>query len=244
MKLRHLCAVSLLAASSSATAADLDLGGLLNNQTGFEELSENLTAAMSYKAVTPAEALSSGLLPFGFDVGLEVSSTAIDNDSIFNDAFSGDAPSSIIIPKLHAHVGLPFGIDVGAFVTSIPSTNIKLTGYELRYAILDGGMATPAVGIRASGTMLSGVDDYDFSSRSIDISISKGFVMLTPYAGIGKVWADSEITNPALGLENVDVSQSKYFAGLNINMGLFNIAVEGDKTGDYSSYSAKLGLRF
>lgn len=243
MKLRHLCAVSLLAASSSATAGDLNLGGLAN-QADFEELSENLTAAMSYKAVTPAEALSSGLLPFGFDVGLEISSTEIDSDSIFNDAFSDDAPSTLIIPKLHAHVGLPFGIDVGAFITSIPSTNIKLTGYELRYAILDGGIATPAVGIRASGTVLSGVDDYDFSSRSVDISISKGFAMLTPYAGIGKVWADSEVTNPSLGLENVDVSQSKIFGGLNINMGLFNIAVEGDKTGDYKSYSAKLGLRF
>ncbi len=242
MKLRHLCAISLLATSSSAMAKDLDLSGL-TTQAAFEEVSENLTAAMSYKAVAPTEALSSGLLPFGFDVGIEASSTNINDKGALNDAFSGDAPSNIIIPKLHAHVGLPFGIDVGAFITSIPSSNIKLIGYELRYAIIDGGTVTPAVGIRVASTTLSGVDNYEFSSRSIDISVSKGFVMLTPYAGVGKVWADSEFDNVA-GLSNVDVSQSKYYAGLNVNLGLFNIAVEGDKTGGYSTYSAKFGFRF
>ncbi len=241
MKLRHLCAVSLLAASSSAMAADLNVDGIA--QENFKELSENLSAAMSYKAVTPAEALSSGLLPFGFDVGLEVSSTTIDNDSIFNDAFGNDAPSAIIIPKLHAHVGLPFGIDVGAFVSAIPSTNIQLVGYELRYAILDGGTVTPAVGIRLAGTSLSGVDNYEMSTRSLDLSISKGFLMLTPYAGIGRVWTSSDINSTAFE-DSVDFSQSKLYAGVNINLGLLNIAVESDKTGGYSSYSAKLGFRF
>ncbi|MCF6218003.1 MAG: hypothetical protein L3J62_10800 [Gammaproteobacteria bacterium] len=241
MKLRHLCAVSLLAASSSAMAADLNLD-VMTVQADFKELSENLSAAMSYKAVTPAEALSSGLLPFGFDVGLEVSSTVIDNDSVFNDAFGSDAPSAIIIPKLHAHVGLPFGIDVGAFVSAIPSTNIKLAGYELRYAILDGGTVTPAVGIRYAATALTGVDNYELSTRSLDLSISKGFLMLTPYAGIGRVWTSSDINSTAL--DSVDFSQSKLYAGVNINLGLLNIAVESDKTGGYSSYSAKLGFRF
>ncbi len=241
MKLRHLCAVSLLAASSSAMAADLNLDSM-TVQAEFKELSENLSAAMSYKAVTPAEALSSGLLPFGFDVGLEVSSTTIDNDSVFNDAFGNDAPSAIIIPKLHAHVGLPFGIDVGAFISAIPSTNIQLTGYELRYAILDGGTVTPAVGIRLAGTSLTGVDNYEMSTRSLDLSISKGFLMLTPYAGIGRVWTSSDIDSTAL--DSVDFSQSKLYAGININLGLLNIAVESDKTGGYSSYSAKLGFRF
>ena len=243
MKFRHIFAASLMAASSSAMAGDLNIGALSGAQNDFKELSENLTAAMSYKSVTPAEALSSGMLPFGLDIGLEVSSTTIDNDSVFDTAFSNDAPSAIIVPKLHAHVGLPFGIDVGGFITSIPSTNIELSGFEVRYAIVDGGALTPAVGLRAATTSLSGVDNYEFSSRSVELTISKGFAMLTPYGGIGKVWADSEVSNVP-GLSSVDISQSKLFAGLNINMGLVNFVIEGDKTGDYSSYSGKIGFRF
>lgn len=240
MKLRHIVAASLMAASTSAMAGDLTVSSLAQDE--FKDLSENLTAALSYKSVTPAEALSSGILPFGFDVGVEVSSTAIDNDSVFNTAFSGDSPSALIIPKLHAHVGLPFGIDVGAFLTSIPSTNISLKGAELRYAIIDGGTLTPAVGLRAATTSVSGVDNYEFSSRSVELTASKGFAMLTPYAGIGKVWADSKDETGTL--QDVDVSQSKVFAGININLGLLNIVVEGDKTGGYSTYSGKLGFRF
>ncbi|VAW83888.1 hypothetical protein MNBD_GAMMA18-764 [hydrothermal vent metagenome] len=241
MKLRHLCAASLLAMSSSAVASDLNLD-TLTVQSEFKALSKNLSAAMSYKPVAPTEALSSGLLPFGFDVGLEVSSTEIDDDGIFDTAFDGDAPGAIIVPKLHAHVGLPFGIDVGAFISAIPSTNIKLKGFELRYAILDGGTVTPAVGIRYAATSLSGVDNYELSTRSLDLSVSKGFLMLTPYAGIGKVWTSSDIDSSVLS--SVDFSQNKLYAGVNLNLGLLNIAVEADKTGDYGSYSAKLGFRF
>lgn len=241
MKFRPILAASLLAFGSNAMAGDLDNITALA-QTEFDEFSENLTAALSYKSVTPAEALSSGVLPFGLDIGLEVSSTAIDDDNVFSTAFSGDEPSSIIIPKLHAHVGIPFGIDVGAFITSIPDTNIKLSGAELRYAIVDGGTVTPAVGIRAATTSLSGVDNYNFDSRSVELTVSKGFAMLTPYGGIGKVWADSEDTTNTL--QDVEVSQSKVFAGVNINLGLLNIVIEGDKTGGYSTYSGKLGFRF
>ena len=136
----------------------------------------------------------------------------------------------------------PFGIDVGAFISAIPSTNIKLSGYELRYAIVDGGTVIPAVGIRYAATSLSGVDNYELSTRSLDLSVSKGFLMLTPYAGIGKVWTSSDIDSSVLS--SVDFSQNKLYAGVNLNLGLLNIAVEADKTGDYGSYSAKLGFRF
>jgi hypothetical protein len=63
----------------------------------------------------------------------------------------GDAPRTLAVPKLHVHKGLPFGIDVGAMYSAVPNTNIKLMGAEVRYALVEGGIATPAVGLRASG---------------------------------------------------------------------------------------------
>jgi hypothetical protein len=39
-------------------------------------------------------------------------------------------------------------------------------------------------------------------------------------------------------------TQNKYFVGLNMNFAFINVALEADKTGDDTSYGAKLGFRF
>lgn len=224
------------------TAAQADTNINLNSiilQSDFRLLSEDLGAALSYKAVAPAEPL--GLT--GFDIGLEATATKLEHAAIFERASSGDAPSTLIIPKLHIHKGLPLGIDIGAFYSAVPNSNIELWGAELRYALLKGGTVTPAVAVRGSYTTLQGVDRLDLDTKALDISISKGFTLLTPYVGVGKVWVDST-PDTSTGLRPEDFSYSKYFVGLNLNFGLINIALETDKTGDATSYSAKFGWRF
>ncbi len=204
-------------------------------QSDFKTFSEDMGSALSYKAVTPAAPL--GLT--GFDLGLEVTSTKMRN----LDVATGSSLTNLIVPKLHVFKGLPFNIDVGAFYSAVPTTNIKLYGGELRYAILEGGVALPAVGIRGAVTKLSGVDQLEFSTKSLDISISKGFLMFTPYAGLGNVWVASTPVS-GLGLVEETFKQNKIFAGANLNMGLTNLAFEYDKTGSAKSYSFKLGFRF
>jgi hypothetical protein len=107
---------------------------------------------------------------------------------------------------------------------------------------LAGSTLSPALAVRGAYTKLSGVSQLDFETKSLDLSISKGFAMFTPFAGVGHVWADS---NPHAGtLTPVSIKASKIFAGLNFNIALGNLAIEADKTGDNMTYSAKLGLRF
>lgn len=215
-----------------------NLGAL--GQTGFKSFSEDLGSALSYKAVTPPAPLG----VTGFDLGLEVTSTEMKNSSLWTTATNGgSALNSMIVPKLHVFKGLPLNIDVGAFYSAVPTTNIKLYGGELRYAILEGGMALPAVGIRGALTKLSGVSQLEFSTKSLDVSISKGFAMFTPYAGVGTVWVTSTPIS-GLGLVEESFRQNKFFAGGNLNFGLMNFALEYDKTGSAQSYSAKLGFRF
>lgn len=228
--------------SSAVSAAEISSLNLLN-QAEFRLLSDGLGAALSYKPVTPAEPLGTT----GFDLGLVVTSTDISRSSAaLAKASNNSSPiSTLHIPKLHIAKGLPFGIDVAAFYSAIPSTNITLTGAELRYAIMSGGVALPAVAIRGAVTKMSGVDQLAFDTKSLDLSISKGFLMFTPYAGIGQVWVNSTAnvagTNGAL---NASFTQSKVFAGANLNLGLVNFALEGDKTGDARSYSFKFGFRW
>jgi len=208
-------------------------------QTEFRKLSEDLGAALSYKAVIPAEPL--GIT--GFDLGLELSATKLQNPAAWDRASSGSAPSTLYVPKLHLHKGLPAGFDVGAFYTSVPGSNIKLWGGEVRYALLKGNTAMPAIGLRGAYSKLNGVDQLDFHTTSMELAISKGFLMFTPYAGLGRVWTVSEPVGVA-NLKKEEFSQAKYFVGANINLGLANFAVETDKTGDATSYNAKFGFRF
>lgn len=219
-------------------AANISTLGALA-QPEFKLFSEDLGAALSYKAVTPPAPL--GIT--GFELGLEVTSTEMKNSALWTTATNGGkALNSLIVPKLHVFKGLPLGIDIGAFYSAIPTTNIKLIGGELRYAILEGSVALPAVGIRGSMSKLSGVEQLSFNTKGLDVSISKGFVMFTPYAGVGTVWIDS--TPNGVGLAKETFRQSKVFVGGNFNLGLVNLALEYDKTGAAASYSAKMGFRF
>lgn len=237
MKYRLTATLALLATSQLGFAADIDsIQNLAQDE--FKSFSKNLSSALSYKAIAPAEPL--GLT--GFDVGIEVTSTDITNSTIFDKAMSGNSFDSFILPKIHAHKGLPFGIDIGASYTKVPGSNISVTGAELRYAVIEGGVAMPAVAVRGTYSALSGVDQLDFKTKGLEASISKGFLMFTPYAGVGQIWADSKAKVGTLSKESFQ--QSKMFVGVNVNFGLMNIAVEGDKTGDATSYSAKVGLRF
>jgi len=230
---------AFLATIPSANAADdIDQINQLI-QTDFRRLSEDLGAALSYKAVIPATPL--GLT--GFDVGVEVTATQLENRDAWERASSGTAPDTLYVPRLHVHKGLPAGFDVGAFYTSVPGSNIELWGAELRYAIIQGGTITPALGLRGTYSKLSGVDQLDFHTKGLELVVSKGFVIFTPYAGVGRVWTVSE----PVGVTNVskeEFTQGKYFVGGNVNLGLINLALEADKTGDATSYGAKLGFRF
>src|SRR6266705_7208440 len=182
---RSLVFVSLLGVSLPVVAGDINNIKALS-QPNFRLLSEDLGAALSYKPLTPTAPL--GIT--GFDLGIAATSTKLQHSDVFATAGATDL-SSIIVPSLRLNKGLPFGIDVGVMYSSVPSTNIRLVGGELRYAIVPGGVAMPAIGIRGSYTKLTGVDQLDFDTKGLDLSISKGFLMFTPYAGIGRVWVTS-----------------------------------------------------
>ena len=65
----------------------------------------------------------------------------------------------------------------------------------------------------------------------------------TPYAGLGRVWIESDPHGTA-GLRKEEFSLSKAFVGVGMNFAVINFNFEADKTGEVSSYSVKMGLRF
>jgi hypothetical protein len=239
---RSLTALALACATATpltAAAADLDNIGALA-QAEFRLLSEDLGAALSYKPILPAEPL--GLT--GFDIGLEATVVNLENAAVLSTATNGDITDTLVIPKLHVHKGLPLGIDVGAFYAAVPDSNISLWGAELRYAILKGSTTTPALALRASYSALEGVDQLQLNTTGLDLSISKGFAFVTPYAGIGRVWVNSTPDASIPVLRKEEFSVNKLFAGVNLNFAVLNLAVEADQTGETTSYGLKVGWRF
>lgn len=231
----------LVASASSMPAFAGDINSIqLLSQGEFRLLSEDLGAALSYKPLIPSEAL--GIV--GFDIGVAVTGTRLKNDAALRKASSGDdVPSWLPVPTLRVHKGLPLNIDVGLAYSQVPGTDIRYYGGELRWAILPGSTLVPAVALRGTLTKLSSVDQLDFETKSIDISISKGFANITPYGGIGQVWVRSTPVGVPL-LRGEDFTQTKVFAGVNVNLGVANLAFEADSTGGTATVGAKLGLRF
>lgn len=224
---------------SAATAHAADINPVLLTQAEFKLLSDDLGSALSFKPLIPAESL--GIT--GFDIGIAVTGTKLQNRPVWEKAAAGSSvPSTLPVPTLRVHKGLPFNIDIGASYSQVPSTNIKVTGGELRWAFMPGGVATPAVAVRASVSSLSGVDRLKLRTTGVDLSISKGFAFLTPYVGAGTVKVKS--TPDGGGLSSESFSQSKVFGGVNLNFGLTNLAFEADKTGKATSYGMKFGFRF
>jgi predicted porin len=233
---RLLLAFGLLALSSAAFANDdITIPGL--NQTDFDGLSQDLGAVTNYKQMQGAA--SEGIT--GFDVGLDLGDTQVSHKQAWQDATGSDI-SNLPFADVAISKGLPFGFDVGGMYSFIPSSNIRLYGLEARYALIDGGIAEPAVGLRATYTHLTGVDDLSFHTTSFGISVSKGFGPVTPYAGIAEVWTNST-PDASTGLTSSNSSNPEFFAGLTFDFGV-HLGLEYDHLSGNSSYTLKLGFGF
>jgi hypothetical protein len=200
-------------------------------QQYFKDFSRDAAAILVYRAVAPAEPL--GLL--GFDIGVEITATGIDDKKDhWKQAFKDQNPPSFIVaPKVHAQKGLPFGIDVGLVYAAIPDTNMQYIGGEVKYAVVGGGVVLPAVAVRGTYTTLLGVDQLEFKTYGLEATISKGIgvgAKIIPYASIGQHWADSTPKNlPAgLNLSGEKFSVTRLAAGAKFQFFFFSMTAEVD----------------
>lgn len=207
-----LAAATLVCAVTAAGAADIKFSTPIT-QDEFKSLSKDAGAAIGYRNMATAEPL--GIT--GFSIGGEVAAMSIDKNSTYwKAAFNNDAPAYLLIPKIRARKGLPYGIDIGAMYAFVPGSNVKLYGAELSKSILDGSVATPAVSVRGTYSKLAGVDDLGISTYGLDATVSKGFVFITPYAGGGVMWINSEVKGylKTIGLASETITVPRVFGGV------------------------------
>jgi len=220
-----------------AASSDISLGTLPDKAT-FDSFIDELGTAIAYNPVSPAEPL--GVL--GFEIGVAIATVKIDTGIWDNVVADGSAPSTLPVPRLMARKGLPMGFDIGLSRIDVPGSNITVTGAELRKAILEGSTVSPAVTVIAHTSKLNGVDAFDVSTYGIDVGVSKGFAMLTPYAGAGQVWIDGSDNSNTFSDRSSSVTRS--YAGVRVGfLPFMNMVLQADFA-EVNSYSLRLNVGF
>jgi len=188
------------------------------------------------------ESFSLGAYPFprhsakplgtlGFDVWGDASGTP-DFDSDAGPAVDGDVPGGYLaIYRVGARKGLPGGFDLGASYGKVVDSDLELLSGEISWAILDGGLATPALGLRGTYTKSSGSDVYSLEQAGLEVEISKGFAVLTPYAGAGLVWSQGTFDRRRVGLgtDTFEPTRTVVYGGVILNLLVPKIAFEVEK---------------
>ena len=154
----------------------------------------------------------------GFDIWADVV-VAPDFEDEVRTAVDGDLPGGYLgIYRIGARKGLPFGLDVGASWGQAVDGEIDLISGELSWALLEGGVATPALGLRATGSFTSGSDAYDLEQYGLEAELSKGFAVLTPFVGAGIVWSESTFERAARGEIAFDSTETVFYGGVIVNL--------------------------
>lgn len=235
-KFTAVCAIALATASAQAQSVN---AAQFSDALAFKALVEDTGAMASHRGQVPAE--PQGLT--GFDLGFSVSQAHLQQTDRYAHGTVG-LRRSMYWASLNAHKGLPGGWDIGAFISQgmdsqAEPNGIDQRGVELRYALLEGSTLSPALALRVNATELNGIQNYTLKTQGMDLLVSKGFALFTPYAGVGVVRAKGRA-----GALSESVTLGKTFVGLGTNLLLVNVNLEYDKTGDVPSYSAKVGWRF
>jgi hypothetical protein len=103
----------------------------------------------------------------------------------------------------------------------------------------------PAVSARASYSQLDGVSDIDLRTYALDLLISKGFLMLTPYAGVSALRIEgSDESGLATGWKDVEENVVQGLAGLQLCPFPFFIINAEATFGEVPQYGIKAGIRF
>jgi hypothetical protein len=234
-----LTALLFFVLTASAFADDINLRSSMS-QDDFTTLAKEIGSVISFDPNSPADPL--GIV--GFDVAVETTLNFVDSDIWDEAADDGDADSALVMYRVHVQKGLPGKFDIGAMVSQAANSDLTVVGAEIKYAILEGTLATPALSVRAAYSQLVGNDEIDASNANLGLFISKGILFLKPYAGVmgslnylkensDNVDLDSETEYTVKGIAGIQVTPFP-FLKINAEAGI----------GEITQISLKAGIRF
>lgn len=183
-----------------------------------------------------------GLL--GFDLYAEASVDRGFADSAAGDLITGNLTSGAMsIGRVGVRKGLPGGVDLGvAYGQALGGSDLKLVSADVQWAMIHGGVLSPAVSLRVTGTGTTGsAGAYELRQYGAEILVSKGFTVLTPYAGAGVVSSRGRLNRiHGSTLQETD-TQGIAYAGLTLSLLIPKITVEVEKAETVQA-SVRIGI--
>lgn len=155
----------------------------------------------------------------GFEVFAELSyGPDFDEDGFAETAIAGDLTGGFLsLVRVGARKGLPGGFDLGAAYSQALEGDVELLSGDLQWALLEGGPLKPAFSFRLTYTQSVGDAAYDLEQIGVEALISKGFTVLTPFAGAGLVYSDGTFDRPG-GAFLTDDSGAVLYAGVKLDL--------------------------
>lgn len=187
-RLAAVVALSLVFGPLSAAAQlNLELSKLGPTDSpadGFNGFAGDFAQVIGPKMLGPAD--TTGAL--GFDVGLHIAVTNIDEEAAHWQSVADDVPSSLTAIQLAVNKGLPYSFELGGTVSHVVDTDVWGVGVHLKYALLEGYRLIPDLALRASVSTVLGSRDMQMLIVGGDLTVSKSFgiagvLSLGPYAG-------------------------------------------------------------
>jgi hypothetical protein len=135
-------------------------------------------------------------------------------------------------------------VDVGVRGGVNTQSNYGLAGFETRIALLTEGPSWPvSVSLRPSVTALIGPSDLWAANLSADVSVSRAFGPVSPYAGIAAATSGAIERSDAVDLRPASTGDTPGYAGLAFRSGGLSLAPEVEKN-NHVSYAFRIGTRF
>jgi hypothetical protein len=221
---------TLVPASADAQSSDINLRPGLTDQQ-FEALTSDLGAILRFRQLGDNAALGRG----NVDVSLQ-----------FANARLGDSTRSwsLSFPRVVARVGVNDRVDIGAWGGVNADSNYGLVGVDTKIALLRQGPARPvSLSVRPSVTSLVGPSDLWVGNASVDLSVSRAFGALAPYAGIATTSSLGVEWSKDVDLDPVVDEGSLAYAGLSYRWRSLVVSADVEK-GDLVTYGFRIGTRF
>lgn len=143
---------------------------------------------------------------------------------------SGSLPEDgLAVSRVGVRKGFPRGVDLGVALGR--AGHVDLVDAELEWAILRGGVAQPALGVRLAAGRAKD-DVYELNRWSAELVLSKGFGPVTPFVSAGVVRAEADFQPTAGPAFGVNETHEVLAAGVTLSLLLPRLTFSVEAAGE------------
>ena len=200
-------------------------------QLEFADFAKELGSVLRFRQLGDTTPLGKG----NVDVGVQFGNMPSEHTALGH---------PLAFPRFVARFGTGERVDVGAWGGFQPDARYGMAGVDTKITLLSQGPARPvSVSIRPSFTSLIGPTEVWAANASIDVTVSRAFGPVSPYAGLATTASLAIERSADVDLNPATADGSLSYAGVSYAWRALSLSAEIEK-GTRVSYAFRFGTRF